>query len=409
MRARPSHKRSRPFALLALLLGLSLLAVSSLVSPAEAEGRRTLRKKETQAATDDEIDHLSLAARLLKDAHYERAEATLGEVNEKREGLDLPRFYTLLGLVYLKTERHAKARDSFQKAIRSGQTEPSIYMYLAQAYFGLKAYADTLRALDEAGPAASDSPSVFLVRAQCHWELKQPQRAIDALLQGQENFPHDTELRRRHFYYLVDLGLYQEALAFGQELLRREGAGEEDYIAVGEALRQARQYDKAEHILEAARLRFPQSERLTLLLAHTYLAHDNVLTAAMLFEEAALSTPEHALEAAELYKRGKRFERALALNARVLDQKAKLKQRMSILLQLERFEMVAAMAPHASRLGLLEQDDIRYALAYAYFKIGDFSAAEKELKYIQSAEVFNSANELRKLMQTCREAGWECL
>ena len=66
------------------------------------------------------------------------------------------------------------------------------------------------------------------------------------------------------------------------------------------------------------------------------------------------------------------------------------------------------MLPKLSRLGLLSDENIRYALAYAYYKTGRFERAEEQLKPIQDPQLFESALQLRKAMAACREAGWEC-
>jgi hypothetical protein len=55
----------------------------------------------------------------------------------------------------------------------------------------------------------------------------------------------------------------------------------------------------------------------------------------------------------------------------------------------------------------LEEDDVRYAVAYANFKTGNFGAAERHLKGLDRADLFEAANELRRTMQACRES--ECL
>lgn len=194
----------------------------------------------------------------------------------------------------------------------------------------------------------------------------------------------------------------------GQQYLSREDVTADDYVAVGEGLRRSKQFERAREILESAHLRFPESEKLLVLLAHVYLDEERPLVAAMLFEEASRLDPKYALEAAELYLRAERYERALTLNGRVLDQAAKMKQRLSILLELERYESITAMAPRLSRLGMLEDDNVRYALAYGYFKNGELESAERHLRFIRDSRLFDSAMQLRRAMDACRKAGWEC-
>ncbi|MDD9936064.1 MAG: hypothetical protein OXT09_20805 [Myxococcales bacterium] len=379
-----------------------------------------------------DIDYVALAARLIKDGHFDRAQAALDEVDASKPDLDRQRYHTLAGLLALKRKDFEPARKGFDRAIKAQiaaeradakhaaeaggshakkpiQPEPVLLLYLAQANYGLKRYERTLEVLDRAGKALDDETSVHLMRAQSNWELKRPGRAIAALKRGARIFSDDSQFTRLQVFYLIELGLYQEVMDMGQRYLARAQATAEDYVAVGEALRQGKQLDKAGLILEGAHLRYPESEQIMLALAHVYLDRERPLSAAMLLEDAARLNAKYTVEAAELYKQAGRLERALSLNARVRDQKEKLKQRLSILLAMERFELVAAMAPSLSRTGLLGDDNVRYALAYGYYKIGDFASAEQQLKTITESELFNNANQLRKAMQTCRSSGWECI
>jgi tetratricopeptide (TPR) repeat protein len=182
----------------------------------------------------------------------------------------------------------------------------------------------------------------------------------------------------------------------------------DDFVTVAEGLRKSKQLGEARLVMERAHLRFPDSEIAAVQLANIYNDLGQPLSAAMLYERASQLTPKYGFEAAELYKNAGRTGRALALNARVLDAKKKLKQRLAILLEMERFEMVAGMEPSLSRAGLLKDESIRYALAYGYYKNGDFHSAEEHLKQLSDSALFEKANALRKAMATCREAGWTC-
>ena len=247
------------------------------------------------------------------------------------------------------------------------------------------------------------------MRSQSHWELGQHDAAFLALDAGLKAFPEQSEFSRIKLVHLIELGLFQEVSRIGEAYLERPHATADDYAAVGEGLRQSKQFAQAHAVLEAAHLRFPEDEKISVLLAHTYLDEGRPLVAALLFEDAARRWPRYSLEAAELYLEARRFERALFNNARVLDSAAKMKQRLAILLEQEQFNLVIGMAPSLSRLDLTADQSIRYALAYAYFKVGEFNHAEAHLKQVNEPKLFESALSLRKAMATCREAGWECL
>lgn len=389
-----------------------------------------LRAEEQQP---EEIDYVSLAARLLKDEHYDRAENALRQANTKAPNFDVARYHTLLGVVLLKKKVFKDSRNALAKAVEEQlaadreeakqaaelgdaqakapdtiRADPALLLYLAQACYGMKDYRAVLRVLERAGEDLDDEVSVHLMRAQAYWELEEPAGALAALRRGERAFPQQTEFLRLQVFYLIELGIYLEALEQGQRYLERGDAEARDYVAVGEALRKGHQLDQAAVILESAHMRFPLDSQVMLALAHVYIDQDLPLAAGMLLEDAARFDDQFAGQAAELYKRAGRLSRALSLNARVLDQKEKLKQRLAILLEMERFELVAAMGASLSREGLLQDDSVRYALAYGFYRIGDFAGAEQHLRRITQAELLNNANQLRRAMENCRDSGWEC-
>lgn len=364
--------------------------------------------KDSKKKDEEEVDYLSLAARLIADDKIDRASQMLRQVDLQAEDVDLQKFHTLSGLVHLKQGAAKEAIDSFDAAVAAGQDDLAVHLYLAQAHFSLKNYQKTIEHLHKAGPAAKESPAAFGILAQAHWELKQPAKSFSALDEGIRTFPKDNSLLRSKIFYLVELGLYQEVVALSGEYLKRPEIGENEYIAISEALRRGKQVDKARAILGQAKLQYPESSQVAVQLAHTYVDDGKPLIGAMLFEDASRLDPKYALEAAELYKQAGRSQLALTLNGRVVDQKEKLKQRLSLLLAAERFEVIPAMAPALSRNGLLSDDNVRYALAYAYFKLGDFTETEKHLRPIKDPGLFRAATQLRKAMSNCREAGWEC-
>jgi hypothetical protein len=114
-------------------------------------------------------------------------------------------------------------------------------------------------------------------------------------------------------------------------------------------------------------------------------------------------------EAAELYRRAGQTYRALTLNGQLQDQAEKFRQRMALLLELQNFEQAAAMETPLYRVGLLEDEDLRYALAYAQFKIGAFDQAESNLSQLTRSDLFRKAAELRRAIQDCSEDAWKCL
>lgn len=369
----------------------------------------------------DDIDYLSLASRLMSDGHLERAREALRSVDVEHPNLDRHRYHLLQGLVALRKQAYADAAQALEMAINIPpatsesdgdnlrKVDPQLHYSLAQAHFGLKQYNAALSDLDAGGHALNRIEGAHQLRAESHYALRHFSAAMDALMRAKEAFPEVAQFQRMHVFYLMELGLYQDATELGRTYLRRRDVTALDYVAIGEALRRSSRYGLAAEILETAHLRFPQDTKIMLALAHVHVDIQQPLSAAMILEGAARVEPEYTVEAAEMYRLAKRTDRALLLNARVEDQRKKFKQRLSILLDQQRFELVATMAATLQRLDLMNDDQIRYAVAYGYFKIGDHRSSEKALRGISDTSLLESTNGLRRAMRACAPTNWECL
>jgi tetratricopeptide (TPR) repeat protein len=356
----------------------------------------------------DEVDHLDLAALLIQDGHHDRAELVLAEVDLEDEDLDMARYTLLAGLVALKLGHSADAVDLLEKSVQAGQEDPVVFVFLAQARFALQDFSGTLEALDAAGETAEKLEGSYLIRAQCHWRMDDRVGAWLALEAGLARYPGLIELMRHRVMLLMEMELYLEALDDGEELLAHEQAGADDYVAIAEALRRGQQLQRAIIVLEVARLRYPDNEPILRQLAQTYLDHGWPLTAARLLHEASGANPALKADVAELYRRAGKLLLALHVNAQVQDQSVKVRQRLGILIEMGRFEEAVALEPRLSRLGLFAEEAIRYAFAYALYRVGDLSEAEPYLKGISDPLYYDKSIALVKAIDTCRTNEWAC-
>jgi predicted Zn-dependent protease len=361
------------------------------------------------AGAEEEVDYLDLAALMMRDGNLDRALVALDQVDITDEDLDLVRYYTLRGMTHLRRGENELARDALLQAVNSGEADPAVHVYLAQIHFQLQDYQAALDSLQMAGETVARIPSVYHMRAQCHWLLDQPDLALAALEQAGELFPGDHSFLRRKVFYLIDLGLFKEAVELGKTYLDLSAATLEDYVAIGNALRASGSLDEAAALLEAAQLRYPQDQMIKKVLAHVYIDRGQLSAAADLLYQAALLDPALLAEAAELYRRSGQIYRALTLNGQLTDQPEKFRQRLAIYLELENFEQAAAMETALYRTGLLQDEDLRYAIAYALFKSGEFDRSETHLAQLTRPDLFRKAAELRRAIQDCLEDSWKCM
>jgi hypothetical protein len=358
-------------------------------------------------AKKDDVDHLALAAALLRDGHADRASKVLAQVDPADETLAKDRYHTLRGLAAYELKAYEDAYAAFSAAVEAGAKDDALQVYRAQCAYELKRCEDVLKALDEV--AQLEQAPLYLMRAECQWQTEAQSAALQTLVEGGERFPEKgRDFVRIRVKRLVEVGLFQTAVETADGLLTAE-ATLDDYLFLSEALLQSNQHAAARAILEKARLRWPDDERPTVQLAHAWLGTGHTRTAALMFERAADQNPRYAKDAAEIHRRRGAAYSALLQNARILDQQAKLRQRVGILLERERFAAVSALGPRLDRLGLLESDEeLRYALAYAWFRQSEFKAAERELRRLKRSDLFERAAGLRKAMAECRQSPDRC-
>ncbi|MEA3522511.1 MAG: hypothetical protein U9R50_06020, partial [Campylobacterota bacterium] len=268
----------------------------------------------------------------------------------------------------------------------------------------------TIQALNDAGELASSKANLVAFRAEAYWKLKQYESALGTLERGYQRFNSDASFMKQKFFYLVQLSLFQEALEASKIYL---GSGvsvdSQTYLAFATTLRNSGEVEKAILMLEEGRLKFKSEPKLTVLLAHLYVDQGKLFTAANLFENASYYDRDFTKESSELYRRSKAFVHALYLNSQVLNQEEKLKQRLAIYVEFGEYTRAIAMHPSLERSNLLENEDIRYALAYTYYMNAQYDESEVLLKTLTKPDLFSKGITLRNNMEKCRANRWDCI
>jgi tetratricopeptide (TPR) repeat protein len=350
-------------------------------------------------------DRVALAGMLVREGDWTRADAVLDAIDPKAPGVDVARYWSLVGLVALHDQRHAEAAAAFQSALAvATEGRELIELNLARARMATADFDGAIAALDRAGAVGQSLPGAALLRAEAEERRGRPDAAWAALEDGAQRFPDQAELRRQQVFLLVRLGLFREARARGEALLARPDVSSRDAIAIAEALRQGGETAEALTILEAALLRAADEGPLLVQAARVALADGQPRNAARFLLRAAEAEPALYVEAAEAYRRAGDLEAALRTNGRVADPVAKARQRLGLLLESEDWSGALALEERLARLGLAGNDDIAYGLAFASFQQGQLAQAEAFLKGIADPEVFAKATALREAMAACAAA-----
>ncbi|CAA6820938.1 MAG: Unknown protein [uncultured Sulfurovum sp.] len=422
---------------LPLLLALSLTSLSA-----------------SNDATAPTVDHMSVATMMIFDGKFEKAREELDEVDQTAPNFNGSKYFTMLGVMDVKEKKYSESIVHFNKAVEATTTkvyapppvekkkrevlfslfsekeepvkpkkvEPAfdaekiraeklakLHINLSKSYYKLKDYANTIKSLDNAGEKGSNKAGLFTLRAECYWKLKDHNGALEALSRGSELFPDDKRLLKQKFYYFAELKLYQAAIEASKAYMALGGASDKEYTALAQMLMSGGELESAIRVLEEAKLLFPETAKLSMILGHAYLKRDMIHVTADLFEQASYYDSKYTKEAAEMHRRAENLPHAIYLNSKLSDKKEKIKQKVAIFVDRGEYEKVIGLKDGLGRYGLLSDDNLRYALAYAYFMVKDYDHAEKHFKKITDNSLFSKATVIRKSIEKCKNNSLECI
>lgn len=407
-----------------------------------------------EAKSDDipAVDHLSLATMMVYDGKFDKASAELLEAKKYDKNLDMSKYYTIQGVIAMRQEKHTQAIRFLKKAVQATKekvykapdpikekrehlfsvgstpkpvkkvTAPvfdgekirkeqlqKLYSYLSQESYKVKNYSETIMYLDLQGPKGRDQAAEYMLRADCYWKMKNKAIAIEMLTKGAKVFPEDQSLLKQKFYYFTELGLYQEAIVSAKAYMKRAKPNAKEYMALAQMLLSGGQREEAIKVLEETKMLFPKEAKVDMLLGHIYLKKGMEYTTANLFEQGSYYEHKYTKEAAEMYRRAGMIPHALYLNSQVSNKQEKLKQKIAIYVDRQEYEKIIGLIDALKRYKMLDDDTVRYAVAYAYYMAKDYEEAEVQLKQITDDELFSKATIIRKNIEKCQDNSMECI
>ena len=377
------------------IIGLVLMMVLGL-----AFDHRALK---AESQTDLEIDYIGLAGRLVREGDYQSAAENLAKVAEEQRSSE--GYQLVEALLDLYQDRYADALAGFKKIIASASKDRYLWIYQAQANFGLKDYQAVLTSLAEVQDLVSAIPTVAAMRLRSLWQLEDHAKAWRELQIQIHSQGMTANLAKLQLEWTMEKKLYQAGLEFTLGEISANRLSFEAKLDLVAILRNADQSRAALQCLEILRLTSKDSAAATARLAYLYAEAQDYHSAARLFHEAALIDPSLMFQAAEVYLKAGQPMTALRLNRQVQDQVKKFRQRLAILIATGDYEGAAGSESDLKRLGLLASEELRYALAFAFYKTRQFDRLDYHLNLIQSPELFAKAVALRKEMIQCQTAG----
>lgn len=353
----------------------------------------------------EELNSLDLAAFLIKNKNYSRANSVLSQIKDPHEVIP-ERFYALKGILELKQKRYAEALAAFDKAIEEGISEnlelaPLVWESMGESYLGIKKYKKGIQLLQSKHSVLKDRVRYYQIKASLHFENREPILGWDIFHSGIKRFPQELSLMKQKWFYLMDQNLIEVSFETAKKIMNDYQISALDLARMGQMYRNIQSMDKAIVLGEAARLKDPSDEEITKDLVRSYISLGNLTASAKLFTELSTYHPDYLVEASELWRKAGHEVMAKNLAMGIRNPVKKLKQSITLALMSEDFNTMVLLGEKGQRTALKEDQDIQYALAYANFMVGDYSTTQKYLSRIQRADLFKKAMALREAMNRC--------
>ncbi len=352
------------------------------------------------------VSYVEIARQSILNGEMDRAVAALAEARscwQKYQtacGFSRVHYQALLGVVYLEHHHYDKAVVALEEVVREEPTRTAAWLYLGQSLYYLKRYPDALRALRNAVDIGKKLKGYHVLIARTELALGDAEAARRTLVGGLDAYPGERTLLRDLTLLYTRYGFFHTAVEIGRRYLDSSSLDVFAYLLVADAMRSAGAVDQSLSILEEAHLMAPHDNQVLARLAFAYAEADKPYPAALLFERLARRDGKYAFETAEQYRILGRPLPALRWNARVVDPKKRVTQRLATLLGDEKFLQAANLVHAAEQAGALD-DPTRYRLAFAAIRSHRLETAGHLLASITAPALESGKKQLQNLLEQC--------
>jgi tetratricopeptide (TPR) repeat protein len=330
----------------------------------------------------DNYDGLDLVEALIRDGNLKGAAEELNEIPSSS------RKWLVAGHLDYAAKRFPQAIKNYQKA----DEDQSRNVFLARAFGRNQEWKDCHRIYAKSAELWLVREEDVVLKANCEYQVQKWQNALNTLTQGYNKAPTFV-LQREQTALLLEMGLTRTALdtVFN---LRMPSASES--LAMAELFHNKKLIEDTLTVLEWTRTRFPFDLDTNLTLAKVYFGKGQLRTTAEAFERAARVDSRYAYHATEIRRQLGEFQIAQYWTPFVPDEKERLKARMALYVDSNRYPMIASMESVLATSALKADDEVRYAIGYSLARLGGTDRPLKYLAQIRSPHFVERAALLRK-------------
>lgn len=353
-----------------------------------------------------DMDYLALASVLLRDGNYARAASALKKSKLEWEDIEQEHYYLLNGLFLLRTNNVDVAIVELQK-VKDEEYLLKKFTYLSEAYLKKKEPKSAFKWINKINIDGKTPSAVRYLKAKVLFENK---RYRETLAELNALMP-SKQLRtfKLMTHYLMEMGLYQQAVAIIREMISLHGTLKPDLsIQMAQLLLSKKLISEAVVLLEETALKFPGNSDVLKLKAATYDLYKKPYVAGDLYTKLAYLDNSYSHTAAEYLMSKGRPDRAQVINIMVDSPKKQLTQKLSFYIEQERYDLARSLETPLKQYNAYEDDEIKYAMAYTFLIQGNYEHSKSLLQSIKKEKLISKSAQLIKLVDDCESNKWEC-
>ncbi len=340
--------------------------------------------------TYDEVEGLDLVEALIRDGKLDIARKELKAMKPS------DRFWMVSGHLEMAAEKWSAAASHYEKSV----LQPARQLHLARAVKALVDFKRCSQLFSESAELWLNKEADIIAKSECEYKSQRFELAWQTLKQGRakkDSFP----LLREQVALKLELNLVREALttALAESSVRSIN----ELLSLAELFNDKKFSMEALTLVEMARQRSPLDLDANLSAAQIFFQRGDLHSTVEAFERAAKTDPKFNYHAAEMHRQLGHQERATFYSQFIPEDKKRLKTRMAIYVEKGRYPLIASMESVIARSELKDDDEMKYAMAYALLRQGDLSKSLKHLSRIVKPELQEKAALLKKAALDCQK------
>lgn len=325
----------------------------------------------------DEYESFALVEVLLRDKKQDEVERALEllSVQEKKS----PIYLRLKGQSNLLEGKKQEALSLFLKSksqlneldthIRNFEHKTLIRL-IAPLALELDKPNECLKALNgidiQSEPELQNEPELQITRSRCFYQVHDWDGAYESLKSENNYFVVQEKVK-----LLLTMGLQNEAENFLVKIVSTENFLPNENLKLMEGLEKTALF----RLQEILRQKFPNSEEVLLNWIQSAFENQMVLQSAEAFAQLSILDSKYYYQTAEFYRQIYKHRWSEYFGGFIVNPTEALKAKMALAIDQENYSWIAQLSESMKQMKLLEEDDYKYALAYAFVKSHESSRA----------------------------------